>query len=198
MTQGHRRFAALYDRATRNERRMMRSLRREVVPRVHGRVLEIGVGTGANWAYLPSGIDYIGVEPDPYMMERARRNASEQGLALDLREGDVRGLPFEDASFDSALATLVFCSVPDAIDGLREVHRVLRPGGELWFIEHVRQGHAALAGLQSALRPATRYFCGGCEWDHDTLSDMEAAGFVAADVRRRGGLLPHISGSVRR
>lgn len=198
MPSGHRRFAAYWDRASRHEPARIREMRGQTASRVSGRVLEVGVGTGANWPYLPRGIEYTGIEPDPHMLERARRHAAEQGRELTLSPYDVRDLPFGDASFDSVLITLTLCSVDEPVAGLRELYRVLRPGGELWFVEHVRFDHSVLAAVQSAVRPVTRYCCGGCEWDHDSAADIGEAGFAMVELHREGGIPPVIRGCARR
>ncbi|HJP41733.1 MAG TPA: class I SAM-dependent methyltransferase, partial [Dehalococcoidia bacterium] len=100
--------------------------------------MEVGFGVGSNWEYLPADVDYTGIEPDEYMLERAIQNAHAEGLELELEAHDVQSLPYEDDSFDTVITTLIFCSVPDAHTGLAEINRVLKPVGELRFAEHVR------------------------------------------------------------
>lgn len=135
--QGHRLFAAVLDFSSRHESRGERAARRAVVSGVRGRVLEIGVGVGANWPFLPPGVTYTGIDPDPFMIERARRHASEGGLTLELVQVGAENMPFEDAAFDTVFTTLTFCTVADVPRALAEVRRVLRPGGEFRFVSDI-------------------------------------------------------------
>ncbi len=189
-------FAAIWERHARSEGEPLKRLRREAIGQLYGRVLEIGVGVGSNWPYLPAGIDYTGIEPNPAMFDRARKQAEAQGRALDLQLVDVQQMPFGDESFDLVFTTLTFCSVTNPGAGLAEVRRVLKPGGEFRFLEHVRAKSAALARVQWLLRPLTRGFAGGCNWDCDTLAAIKAAGFAVENVREaKIQSLPAILGS---
>jgi ubiquinone/menaquinone biosynthesis C-methylase UbiE len=200
MARGHPGFATLWDFLTRHEAPALRALRRETIGGATGRTLEVGVGVGASWKYLPEGIAYTGIEPDPYMLERARRHALEQGRGtLALEQVDVQRMPFPDETFDTVVTTLTFCSVPDALAGLREVRRVLKPGGEFRFAEHVRARNRVLAGLQRAITPLTRRCAGGCHQDRDTLATIHLAGFTVVSSRReRHGPTPMIVGVARK
>ncbi len=189
-------FAAVWDWQAHHEGKSLKRLRREAVADLHGRVLEVGVGVGSNWPYLADDVAYVGIEPNEAMLERAVRRAREEGRVLDLRPIDVQSMPFPDASFDAVVATLTFCSVADASAGLREIRRVLKPGGELRFLEHVRAKRQGWARLQSLLKPATRRLGGGCEWDRDTIGAIRAAGFHVGDIRRsRLAFLPIVVGT---
>lgn len=189
-------FAAAWDRHARNESGAIKQLRREAVGELHGRVLEIGVGIGSNWPYLGASIDYTGIESNAAMLGRARKHAQGQGRALDLQQADVQQMPFADESFDIVFATLTFCSVANPAAGLAEIRRVLKPGGEFRFLEHVRSESPAIARMQSLLRPLTRTFAGGCNWDRDTLAAIRAAGFDIEHVRSgKVQALPAIIGS---
>ena len=200
MRKGHRLFAAAWDFVTRHEGKALRALRRETIGGATGRTLEVGAGVGANWKYLPAGIEYTGIEPDPYMLERARRHAVEQGHeALALEQVDVQHMPFPDDTFDTVITTLTFCSVPDALQGLREVRRVLKPGGEFRFAEHVRARNPVLAGFQRTITPLTRRWAGGCHQDRDTRATIQRAGLIVASCRRaRHGPTPMIIGVARK
>ncbi len=158
--------------------------------------MEVGFGVGSNWEYLPADVDYTGIEPDEYMLERAIQNAHAEGLELELEAHDVQSLPYEDDSFDTVITTLTFCSVPDAHTGLAEINRVLKPGGELRFAEHVRSQSRLGVGLQRLLKPITRRAAGGCEWDRDTVSTIRSAGFVKVSFKRSQiSILPVAYGS---
>ena len=136
---GHKWFAAIYDRMmASNERGFMKDVRKELAGGASGRVLEIGAGTGANFAYYPDGLEVIATEPDPYMMRKAEAKAEESKAQIELKQASAAKLPFEDASFDTVVGTLVMCSVDDQAEALAEVRRVLKPTGEYRFFEHVR------------------------------------------------------------
>jgi len=189
----------MWDWQAHHEGKSLKRPRRETVRTVRGRVLEVGVGVGSNWPYLPGELEYVGIEPNEAMLERALRHAREEGRALDLRPIDVQAMPFPDASFDAVVATLTFCSVADASAGLQEIRRVLKPGGEFRFLEHVRARRSVGARLQSLVKPFTRRCGGGCEWDRDTLKAIRAAGFAISNVHReRLAFIPIVIGSAIR
>lgn len=200
MRRGHPLFAAAWDFVTRHEGKGLRALRRETIGGATGRTLEVGVGVGANWKYLPEGVDYTGIEPDPFMLERARRHALQQGRrSLALEQVDVQHMPFPDETFDTVVTTLTFCSVPDALEGLREVRRVLKSGGEFRFAEHVLANNPLLAAVQRTITPLTRRWAGGCHQDRDTLTTIQRAGFTVASCRgARHGPTPMIIGVARK
>jgi ubiquinone/menaquinone biosynthesis C-methylase UbiE len=177
--------AALYDRAmARFERRYGAALRKRVLERAHGRVLEIGGGTGANLEHYPKAIEELVVtEPNEAMLARARKRG---GRATFVQAGAER-LPFDDGSFDTAVATLVLCTVPDQPAALRELRRVLKPGGELLFAEHVRSDDPGRAKWQDRLERPWRVFADGCHPNRKTLRALEEAGF-AVEVDDRGEL----------
>ncbi len=106
--------------------------------RAQGRVLEVAVGTGLNLPFYDAGVSLVGVDLSPEMLQIARRRADDVGRDVDLREGDAHDLDFEDASFDSVVSTFSLCNIPDIDQALREMHRVLRPGGRLILVDHVR------------------------------------------------------------
>ena len=111
-----------------------------------GRVLELGVGTGKNFPYHPSGTEVVGVDISEQMLKQARQRADELGQPVELHQMDAQQLDFADDSFDAAVATFVFCSVPDALQGLRELGRVVRPDGWLFLLEHVRINEPEIVG----------------------------------------------------
>ncbi|HEY6411783.1 MAG TPA: class I SAM-dependent methyltransferase, partial [Ktedonobacteraceae bacterium] len=142
-------FANNYERASRDSggERFMRPLRKEVTGLACGRVLEIGAGNGLNFAfYQPDTVERVeATEPDSIMLGFARQRAAAARVPVNLIQTPVENLPFADESFDSAVVTLVFCSVNDPLRGLSEVRRVLKPGGTLLMVEHVRARSAILA-----------------------------------------------------
>jgi glutaredoxin-like protein len=189
------RFAAFYNWMMGRPlvRRMFDPLRRETAGQAHGIVLEVGAGGGQNFSfYDPTRVERVeAVEPDEAMLVKARRSLAAAPVPITLTRAPVEALPFPDASFDSAVITLVFCSVRDPGRGLREIWRVLKPGGTLLLLEHVRAQGKIAAGVQDALVPLTTRCMGNCHWNRDTRATVLETGFLATQVRQlSGGLQP--------
>lgn len=172
-----RAFAALYDRGlSGTEEAGLREMRRELLAGASGRTIEIGAGTGANLGLYPEAVtELVLTEPDPHMARRLRRHLSESSHDARLVEAPAESLPFEDASFDTAVFTLVLCTVPDQAAALAEAARVLRPGGRLLFLEHVRSGQRKLARWQDRLEKPWRFMGDGCHCNRDTVAAIEAS-----------------------
>jgi ubiquinone/menaquinone biosynthesis C-methylase UbiE len=151
--------------------------RRLVVPEASGRVLEIGVGTGLNFGLYHDVDALVGVDPDPYMLERARPRAAELPFPAELHQTGAERLPFADASFDTAVITFTLCTIPDPDAALVEARRVLKPGGRLLFVEHTRSIQPMARVLQDALTPLWKRLAGGCHMNRHALAMVEAAGF---------------------
>lgn len=134
----YNRIAGIYDFLEILAERTLRPWRQGLLARAEGRVLEVGVGTGKNFPYYPPGVTITGIDIAERMLATARKKAARQGRAVDLILADVQDLPFPDDTFDSAVSTFVFCSVPNPVGGLREVHRVVRPEGQILLLEHMR------------------------------------------------------------
>ncbi len=166
--------------------------RRRLVEGVRGRVLELGVGTGLTFRHYDAGDGpAVGIDLDPSVLSRAAgRVRGRTALAC----ADVQALPFRDGGFDTVVVSLVFCSVEDPARGLAEVRRVLRPGGELRLLEHVRSEGPRLGRWQDRLAPAWLRFTGGCRLDRRTVDAVRAAGFTIERERRPGrGLVAEIA-----
>jgi ubiquinone/menaquinone biosynthesis C-methylase UbiE len=118
-----------------------------------GRALEVGVGTGKNMEYYPDGIEITAFDLSPRMLKRAQKRAGRLGLNVSLLEMDTQSLAFPDNFFDTVFATFVFCSVPDPVQGFRELHRVCKPRGKLLLLEHVRPGNELFGKLFDAFNP---------------------------------------------
>jgi ubiquinone/menaquinone biosynthesis C-methylase UbiE len=197
---GHRWFAAMYDRLTGTaERGPIGAARHELLAGVSGDVLEIGAGTGANFSHYPAGVRVIALEPDPHMLKRAQVRLAELGRTdIEAYPAPAESLPVADASFDTVVATLVLCTVTDVAGSLAEIRRVLRPGGRVLFMEHVR-GDGTLGKTQDIIRPLWAYFGAGCQVNRRTEGALTDAGF-AVDITRRmkaAPWLPLIIGSAR-
>jgi len=180
---------ALYDFFGERMEKHFTELRRSVLMHARGRVLEIGGGTGFNLAHYPAGLDELIVtEPSPGMLERARRRAQDSDLPVAVMPASAEALPFDDASFDTVVSTLVLCSVENVERALAEIRRVLRAGGELLFLEHVRSDDPRRARWQDRLERPWMAVADGCHPNRATLDQIVGAGFELADVRR--GELP--------
>lgn len=188
---GHPWFAALYDPMNRlGERKLMRPLREYTAGEAKGRVLEVGVGTGANFPYYQSVEHLVATDPDPFMLRRARKRARELGLTVQLSRCAAEALPFADAAFDTVVVTLVLCSVTDQARALAEVRRVLKPGGAFRFIEHVRAQDDRVARFQDLLTPVWRRFNAGCHLNRPTPANIIGAGFRIVATQRPESPLP--------
>ena len=182
---GHKWFAAIYDRmAAPEERRFMAAVRAEVAGGARGKVLEIGAGTGLNFAHYREDADVIATEPDPYMRQRAERRLAESGKHIQLREASAEELPFDSDSFDTVVGTLVMCSVPNPKRALSEIRRVLKPGGEYRFYEHVRYENGFGAFWQDAILPIWRWCGAGCHPNRHTLGAIENAGLSVVHLEK--------------
>ena len=173
----------------------MRRLRRLLWSRVDGgKVLEVGVGTGANFPFYPRKGEIVAIDFSPRMLARAREKARKENLPVHLEEMDVQALAFPAASFETVVGSWVFCSVPDPGRGLREAHRVLRPGGRLLLLEHVRLP-GILGRLQDLLNPLIVRL-GGENINRNTVENVRRAGFQIEEVRPfLGGLIRLIQAS---
>ena len=146
---------------------------------LHGRVIEVGAGNGMNFAHYPPEVTYVlAVEPEPHLRQLAEENAGAAAVPVDVVDGTADQLPADDGTFDAAIASLVLCTVPDQGRALDEIHRVLRPDGQLRFFEHVRAETPGLARAQRIL-DATVWptLGGGCHAGRDTRTAIENAGF---------------------
>lgn len=179
------RQAAGYDmRMAMMERFALRRLRRKLWPLVAGReVLEVGIGTGSSMPFYPDGVRVTGIDLSDRMIAQARKRAERDGVAIQLMEMDAQDLRFPPATFDCAVSTCVFCSVPDPMLGLSEVHRVLKPGGKLVMLEHVRA--PGLPGfLFDFLNPLVVRIS-GANINRRTVDYVRLAGFEIESVESR-------------
>jgi ubiquinone/menaquinone biosynthesis C-methylase UbiE len=180
-------FAACYDRfQARMERRFLGAVRREVLAGARGRVVEIGAGTGANLPHYPAGLDELVLtEPYELMARQIEPKLAEHGRSARVVLAPAESLPLEDGSFDTAVSTLTLCTVDDPGAALRELRRVLRPGGRLLFLEHVRSPDPKLARWQDRLHRPWHWFGNGCHCNRPTLETI-AAGPFEVERHRRG------------
>jgi ubiquinone/menaquinone biosynthesis C-methylase UbiE len=158
--------------------------RSELVADTRGRVLEVGCGTGRGLPDYDQSVELFALEPNFSSLHRAHRRRTDTRLVC----ASAEAIPFADDSFDCVVSSLVFCSVPDADRGLRELKRVLRPDGRLLMLEHVQARSPIWARVLDGIQPAWTTVTGGCHPNRDTMAAVERAGFVieAASFRSRG------------
>ncbi len=160
--------------------------RQKLIPLAHGRVLEVGLGTGRNLPFYDRQrvSQVVGVDPALSLHPIARRRVAASGLDVELMGLSAERLPAPDASFDTVVSTWTLCSIPDPVAALREMRRVLKPGGQLLFSEHGRAPEPEVARWQTRLQPYWKPLAGGCHLDRDIPALLAEAGF-ACDVQSR-------------
>lgn len=157
-----------------------------------GKTLEVAIGTGLNLPYYPAGLSLTGIDLSPEMLAIAEERAAELGRAVELREADAQALPFEDASFDTVVCTYSLCNVPDDVVAVQEMKRVLKPGGKLILVDHIRSAVKPVFWIQRVWE----FFSIRIDGDHQTrrpLGHVKAAGFeVVTRDRMRWGILERL------
>jgi len=159
--------------------------RRRLLERAKGKVLEVGVGTGKNLPYYPEGVDVTGLDIADKMLRHARLCADKLGLPVHLMEGDVQSLPFPENSFDTAVATFVFCSVPVPVLGLKELGRVVKSGGEILLLEHVRIDRPVIGFIMDIMNPFFLHFIGP-NINRRTVENVGKAGLRIEKIEHLG------------
>ncbi|HYM45223.1 MAG TPA: class I SAM-dependent methyltransferase [Solirubrobacteraceae bacterium] len=207
-TTHHPIFSRVYPRIARAaERGGAAEHRQALLAGLQGRVIEVGAGHGLNFAYYPSDVsEVVAIEPEPHLRDLARQAAERTAVRIEVAAGIAEQLPAENGEFDAAVASLVLCSVPDQDAALQEIYRVLRPGGELRFYEHVVALKPGTARAQRIF-DATIYpfLAGGCHCARDTGTAIQRAGFQVERQERIAfkpspltPAIPHILGAAAR
>ena len=177
-TRRYDRIAGIYDTFEAMMELRARRWRADLWSRVEGgRILELGVGTGKSLPYYPPGREIVGMDISERMLARARRKAERWNIPVRLELGDVQRLSYPDASFDVAIATFLFCSVPDPVLGLTEIRRVLKPGGQLLLLEHVLSERPLLRRFMRWIDPLP-FHLWGAHINRETVVTIQSAGFV--------------------
>jgi SAM-dependent methyltransferase len=201
----HPLFARFYAwLAPREDKEGATTYRGEMLEGLSGRVIEVGAGIGSNFKHYPPSVDeVVAVEPEAYLRAKATAAAASAPVEVTVLDGLADRLPGADGEYDAAIASLVLCSVPDQASALAELHRVVKPGGELRFYEHVLSQSHGRARTQRMINPVWTRMAGGCNLTRETGRAIEDAGFQILHSRRfqfpEGRIgLPHILGVARR
>ena len=198
-----RAFAFGYDfLAGSAERGTYREFREYVAGEARGHILEIGAGTGANLGYYPADADLTLSDPNPFMLKRLERKALEQGISIRTDHFAGEELPYDDGSFDTVVSTLVMCSVNDPAASIAEIARVLKPGGEFRFMEHIRGEGLIRERFQDLMTPVWRAIGDGCHPNRTTVSTISQNGLEITETRQFSfgpyPIRPHIAGVARK
>ena len=177
-------FAHVYDAAfVLAERRGLREVRKDLVAQSKGRVVELGAGTGLNLIHYPEDVsELLLTEPDPHMAAKLRKRAALLSLDARVVQASAEELPFDDASVDTVVSTLVLCTVQNPHQALAEVARVLRPDGSFLFAEHVRSASPRAARWQDRVNTPWSWYACGCQCNRDTISALRATPFHVGEV----------------
>jgi ubiquinone/menaquinone biosynthesis C-methylase UbiE len=178
-------FARFFDRLSSVMEPELGPQRDKLLAGLSGRVVEIGAGNGANFAHYPQTVtEVVALEPEPFLRAKAEESARRAPVPVQVRDAVADELPLESASVDAAVASLVLCTVPDPSRALAELRRVLKPGGELRFMEHVRADHALKARVQQTLDRSRIWplIGGGCHCSRATVATIESAGYTVDEV----------------
>jgi ubiquinone/menaquinone biosynthesis C-methylase UbiE len=170
-----------YDRLSRGAERRWEDVKRESLSKVRGRVLFLAVGTGLEVRFFPPGADVTGIDISSGMLRQAAPRATEYDGSFQLTQADVEHLAFPDATFDCVVTSCTFCSVPNPVVGLRELRRVLKPGGELRMFEHTGSRWFPFNLMLNLMTPVTRQL--GPDMNRDTVSNVRTAGFRIHSIR---------------
>jgi len=179
-----RRFAEWYDFFMRPlEKRKFKRIREGLLSKADGYVLEIGSGTGINFPLYKSVEKVVATEPSTYMINKSIEKLKQSSVKIELVKADAENLPFADNSFDTVVATLVLCTIPNPNQAIKEMLRVCKPEGKLLFFEHVKMENQFLAALQEWLTPAWNRICDGCCLNRDTLTLLKNRDLIINEIK---------------
>lgn len=165
------------------DNKMMKDWRKSLLTGLSGNVLEVGIGTGANLPYYPSSVSLTGIDFSPNMLHYAKQRAAELGMKVNLMEMDAQHMDFADYTFDYVVATCVFCSVPDPVQGMKEMARVVKPEGEIRLLEHMRSDNPIVGKIMDLFNPVTVRLS-GANINRRTIENVEKAGLLIEQNER--------------
>ena len=164
------------------ERGRFKKIRMQLLENASGRVLELGSGTGVNFPFYRD-VEVTAIEPSPFMVARSLKRKEQSPVPIEVVQAGAEQLPFPDNSFDTVVATLVFCTIPNAEAALEEIKRVCKPGGKVLMFEHVKMTQPSLAKLQEVLTPYWEKVCDGCCLNRETHLLVEKNGFYLEETK---------------
>ncbi|WP_462411745.1 class I SAM-dependent methyltransferase [Neobacillus sp. Marseille-QA0830] len=175
------------------EKNKFKTIRTDLLSNATGRVLEIGSGTGINFPLYEADVNVVAIEPSLDMIERSKMKLKQARVPIEQIQSSAEELPFPDHSFDTIVATLVFCTIPNPDKALHEMMRVCKPDGRILFFEHVKMDNRLLGTLQEWLTPAWKKICDGCCLNRDTLGLLQSHGLTIEKVENHyNGLFLYI------
>lgn len=166
------------------ENKKFNGIRKELLSKAGGSVLELGSGTGINFPLYTEAEKVTAIEPSPYMIEQSLEKKKQSVVPIELVQASAEEIPFADHTFDTVVATLVFCTIPNAEKAMLEMKRVSKPDGKILLFEHVKMENRVLAALQEGLTPVWKKICDGCCLNRDTLELLIANGFDVTEVKK--------------
>ena len=178
----YNRIAGIYDFLEAPMEHMFRKWRQELMNDVHGDVLEVGVGTGKNLPYYPDNVKVTAIDFSPRMVKKARAKAAELDASIKVVQMDVQDMDFDDNRFDTVVTSCVFCSVPDPVQGFKEIRRVCKPGGVVRMLEHVRSHKPIRGAVRDLLNPLPVHIY-GANINRETVVNLKKAGFQHIEER---------------
>lgn len=166
------------------ERRKFTSVRQDLLENATGKVLEIGSGTGVNFPLYRNVDHVIAIEPSQHMIDQSHSKLKLAAVPIKMVKASAERLPFEDHTFDTVVATLVFCSIPNVEEAINELKRVCKPNGKILLFEHVKMENTALSRMQDGLTPLWKKICDGCCLNRDTLKAFTSQGLKVESVEK--------------
>lgn len=166
------------------EKRKFQKIRKKLLTKASGKVLELGSGTGINFPLYEALDQVVAIEPNPYMAERSLPKQKESVVPIKMVQASAEELPFETNTFDTAVATLVFCTIPNVEKAIQEIKRVCKPGAKILLFEHVKMENQYLSQLQEWLTPAWKKVCDGCCLNRDTISIVQTHGIPIIQMQK--------------
>lgn len=181
----YNRIASIYNLLEAIPTSFIDNWRKKLLKKAKGKILEVGVGTGKNFDFYPAGAVVTAIDFAEKMIALAKKNAEKKGLTFKIEEGDVENLAYPDNFFDTVVATFVFCSVPNPLQGLKELRRVVQPDGQALFLEHVRIDNLIIGWIMDRLNPLIVRLV-GANINRQTVENIKAAGFLIEEIEHLG------------